>query len=74
MKILPVEVKSGTNGKMKSLRVFMRKKHITNAIRTSLENFGRINYTDSGDHNTVRQISICPLYALSKLTNPNYHL
>ena len=37
--MLPIECKAGTSGKMKSLRVFMKQKHLTDAIRCSLENF-----------------------------------
>ena len=64
MKPLPIEVKSGTSGKMKSLALFMKKKGLTDAIRTSLENFGEICQTDE---TTERRIEIVPLYALSRL-------
>jgi len=67
MKVLPIEVKSGTTGKMKSLRLFMQKHHLHHAIRTSLENFGTIEYTDSEDTGTVSLIDIIPLYALGKV-------
>ncbi|MCH5302970.1 MAG: ATP-binding protein [Prevotella sp.] len=60
MQILPVEVKAGTQGGMKSLHYYMEQKHIPTAIRTSLENFGRIERGTS-------VIDICPLYALSSL-------
>ena len=55
-KILPVEVKSGTQGSMQSLRLFMEEKHSPLGIRTSLENFGQIN-----------SIDIYPLYAISNI-------
>ena len=64
MHILPVEVKAGTSGKMKSLRLFMRKKGIGRAIRTSLENFGVITLSDEG-HDS--RIEIIPLYALASI-------
>ena len=67
-KILPIEVKAGTKGGMKSLWIFMREKHIENAIRCSLENFGSFDYTDEEDHNAIRKVSICPLYAISMLS------
>ena len=67
MKVLPIEVKSGISGKMKSLRLFMRKRHLTRAVRTSLENFGILNYPDAEDGDGLRQISIIPLYALSRI-------
>ena len=57
--VLPIEVKSGTSVKMKSLRLFMSKKCITQAVRLSLENFGVLNFEDRG---TKRKISIIPLY------------
>lgn len=63
-KILPIEVKAGTSGKMKSLHLFMQKKDISRAIRTSLENFGVITLNDN-DHD--RRIEIVPLYALSSV-------
>lgn len=66
LKILPIEVKSGTSGKMKSLRLFMQKKKIDRAIRTSLENFSTIEYNDDG---TTRLIDILPIYAVGRLTH-----
>jgi predicted AAA+ superfamily ATPase len=54
--IIPIEVKSGTQGGMQSLRLFMKEKHIERGVRTSLENFGRY-----GD------IDIYPLYAVGNL-------
>ena len=60
MKIVPLEVKAGTSGKMKSLRYFIEKKQLSYAIRCSLENFARIE--DDGIN-----IDIIPLYAISNL-------
>jgi len=54
--IIPIEVKSGTQGSMRSLRLFMKEKHIERGVRTSLENFGR--YED---------IEVYPLYAIGNL-------
>ena len=65
-KVMPIEVKSGVSGKMKSLRLFMQKKNITNAIRASLENFGKLTVKDEAN-DKERQISILPLYAISNL-------
>lgn len=64
--VLPIEVKAGTRGGMKSLWQFMREKKLTTAIRCSLENFGEFSYTDpeTGD---VRNVGICPLFAVSQL-------
>jgi predicted AAA+ superfamily ATPase len=54
--IIPIEVKSGTQGSMQSLRLFMKEKRIERGIRCSLENFGR--YDD---------IDIYPLYAIGNV-------
>lgn len=67
MRVLPIEVKAGTQGGMKSLWMFMREKHLTEAVRCSLENFGTLEHTDREDNNTLRHVRILPLYALSQL-------
>ena len=67
MKVLPIECKAGTSGKMKSLHVFMRQKHLTEAIRCSLENFSQLENQDRQDENAIRRITINPLYAISNL-------
>lgn len=68
LKITPIEVKSGTQGGMKSLWLFMREKHLTDAIRCSLENFGEFEYVDNQDNDAVRHVRILPLYAISQLS------
>ncbi len=65
MEILPIEVKAGVSGKMKSLRLFMTKKNLKRAVRTSLENFGVLSYMDGEEE---RIISIIPVYAIGRLT------
>ena len=68
-KVLPVEVKARTKGSMQSLYLFMHKKNLHNAVRTSLENFSSYDYADSeadGD-NGRRHIEVYPLYALANL-------
>ena len=65
MKITPIEIKSGTQGGMKSLWLFMREKKLTDAFRCSLENFGAFDYIDNQDNNATRHVTILPLYALS---------
>ena len=55
-KIIPIEVKSGTQGAMQSLRRFMAEKNIEKGIRTSLENFAH-----------YENIDVFPLYAISNL-------
>ena len=65
-RVLPIEVKAGGKGGMKSLWLMMREKHLDYAIRTSLENFGQLEYTDEQDKSAVRHVDIYPLYALSQ--------
>jgi len=57
-KIIPIEVKSGSQGAMQSLRLFMAEKGIEKGIRTSLENFSR-----------YENIDVYPLYAIANLYN-----
>ncbi len=65
--VLPIEVKAGSRGGMKSLWMFMREKHLGEAIRCSLENFGEFTYVDNDDNQALRHVKICPLYAVSQL-------
>ncbi|MDO4512360.1 MAG: AAA family ATPase [Bacteroidales bacterium] len=65
--VLPVEVKASTQGSMQSLWVFLRKHHLQQAVRTSLENFGAFVYCDKDDENAERHVKVLPLYALSNL-------
>lgn len=67
LKVTPIEIKSGTQGGMKSLWQFMREKRLTEAIRCSFENFGESTYTDPQADNAERHITIIPLYALENL-------
>ena len=67
LKVTPIEIKSVTQGGMKSLWMFMREKRLTEAIRCSLENFGEFEYVDKDDNQAVRHVSVCPLYALKQL-------
>ena len=55
-KIIPIEVKSGTTGKMQSLHLFINEKQPEYGIRTSLENFGQYD-----------KIRVYPLYAIRKI-------
>ena len=66
MNILPIEVKSGTSGKMKSLRLFIERKNLQKGIRSSLENFGILSY--ESENKSQIQISIIPIYAIGQLT------
>ena len=67
MKVLPIECKSGTSGKMKSLFLFMHNRHLTDGLRCSLENFSLIENVDNKDNNALRCIQILPLFAISNL-------
>lgn len=70
MNVVPVEVKAGVTGKMKSLRLFMRRKHLLYAKRCSLENFGTLEFTDAADEQNataLKRIFIHPLYCLSRI-------
>ncbi|MBR4465909.1 ATP-binding protein, partial [bacterium] len=50
---LPIEVKSGKRGSMKSLNIMMKEKQLSLGIRTSAENFG-----------TIGNVKIIPLYRI----------
>lgn len=65
--VVPIEVKAGVQGGMRSLWAFMREKHLTNALRCSLENFGSFDYVDIKENDAVRHVQICPLYAMSQM-------
>ena len=66
MKVLPFEVKAGVQGGMKSLWDFMREKELDQAVRCSLENFGKFDYIDAEAEGAVRHVEVYPLYALSQ--------
>jgi hypothetical protein len=65
--VMPIEVKAGTQGGMKSLWLFMRDKKLTNAYRCSLENFGSYDFVDSEAGNMKRHVEILPMFAMSML-------
>ena len=67
MKVLPFEVKASVQGGMKSLWDFMREKKLEQAVRCSLENFGKFDYVDAEAEGAVRHVEVYPLYALSQL-------
>jgi len=54
--IIPIEVKSGTQGAMQSMHLFMKKKNVAKGVRTSLENFAH-----------YENIDVYPMYAISNL-------
>jgi hypothetical protein len=65
--VLPIEVKAGIQGGMKSLWILMREKNLTNAVRCSLENFGAFDFEDKDAGSAQRHVEVCPLYAISQL-------
>lgn len=67
MKVLPIEVKSGVAGKMKSLRLFLDRKGLTVGVRTTLENFGTLNYESESGSDI--KIVILPIYAIGGMDN-----
>lgn len=54
--ILPIEVKAGTSGKMRSMHMFLEERNLKRGIRISLENFS-----------SYGNIETLPLYAIKKL-------
>ena len=54
--IVPVEVKSGKQGKMQSMWAFLEEKNASYGIRTSLENFSK-----------YQKINVYPLYAIGNI-------
>jgi hypothetical protein len=55
-RILPIEVKSGKQGKMQSLRIFLTEKNLKEGVRISLENFSLYD-----------RIKVYPLYAVENI-------
>ena len=55
-RIVPIEVKSGTSGKMQSMHLFLKEKQAEYGIRTSLENF-----------TSYDKIKVVPLYAIGNM-------
>jgi len=58
MDVVPIEVKSGTQGKMQSMHLFMKEKNSKRGIRTSLENFS-----------VYDKIGVVPLYAIGSVVH-----
>lgn len=67
MKVMPVEVKAGIQGGMKSLWEFMREKQLNEAIRFSLEQHNEYEFVDKEDGEASRHVITIPLYAVSQL-------
>ena len=60
MDIVPIEVKSGKQGKMQSMHLFLKEKNLKMGIRTSLENFS-----------VYDKINVVPLYAIGNVIRAN---
>ena len=60
-------ISATTRGSMQSLWLFMRKKALHHAVRTSLENFGEFEYVDKESQDAIRHVDVFPLYAMSNL-------
>ena len=58
--IVPVEIKSGKQGKMQSMWVFLEEKKLKEGIRSSLENFS-----------VYDKIRVYPLYAIGNVKTEN---
>jgi len=58
--IMPIEVKSGSSGKMQSLHKFIAETNTSKGMRLSMENFASFD-----------KIEVIPLYAISNLFNIN---
>ena len=55
-RIVPIEVKAGSSGRMRSMNMFLEERDLDRGIRISLENFSRYG-----------KIETCPLYAMGRL-------
>ncbi|GHV26367.1 hypothetical protein FACS1894176_06960 [Bacteroidia bacterium] len=55
-KIIPIEIKAGTKGRMQSLHLFLKEKNVGRGVRCSLENFAHYD-----------NIDVYPLYAISNI-------
>ena len=62
--VLPVEVKASTQGAMQSLWIFMRKRGLHEAVRTSLEPFGEFTYVDSRRDSAEPESELSPQRSL----------
>ena len=58
--IVPVEIKSGTKGAMKSMHIFLEEKKLSKGIRVSNENFSE-----------YEKIEVYPLYAVEMIRGEN---
>ena len=59
-KIIPVEVKSNTSGKMQSMAEYLKTHDAPYGIRVSLENYGIYTFHD-------KEIQVIPIYGVSSI-------
>ena len=59
-KIIPVEVKSNTTGKMQSMAEYMKTHNAPYGIRVSLENFGFSSFKEN-------KIRVIPVYGINSI-------
>lgn len=60
--LIPMEIKSGSQGKMQSLWMFLKEKNLPKGIRVSLENFAQ-----------YQGIDVYPLYAIENIISAPSH-
>jgi len=58
-KVVPIEVKAGTRGKMQSMQIFLKERNLNQGIRISAENFS--------DYGKIKSI---PIYAVKNIIFP----
>lgn len=56
-RIIPIEVKAGKSGRMRSMHIFLKERNLDKGLRVSFQNFSAEGSTES-----------LPLYAISRLT------
>jgi len=58
-KVVPIEVKAGTRGKMQSMQIFLKERNLNQGIRISAENLS--------DYGKIKSI---PIYAVKNIIFP----
>lgn len=68
-KVVPLEVKAGTTGTLKSLHLFMKLKELTRAVRiySGLPTITQVNVKDSTSDEVNYQLRSLPYYLISEL-------
>ena len=60
--IIPLEVKAGSKGRMRSMYIFMKERDLNKGFRVSLEKFSEYG-----------KISVIPLYAVRKIVTETFY-